>query len=103
MAVISLYADMTMQITGILICSIFVVDVFLLDETYAPTLLSNKARRMRIEKGNWAIHSKHEEADVSFKEIATKYMVRPLMLIFLEPICFLMCLYASFVFGMIYM
>ena len=77
--------------------------MFFLDETYAPTLLGNKARRTRLDSGDWAVHSKAEETDFTMKELATKYLVRPLILLCLDPICFLMCLYASFVFGMIYM
>lgn len=91
------------QITGILILTILVADIFFLDETYAPTLLSRKAQHMRAAQGQWAVHAKHEEMQLDMKELATKYLLRPMTLIFCEPICFLMCLYASFVFGMIYM
>ncbi|KIW13408.1 hypothetical protein PV08_08596 [Exophiala spinifera] len=92
----------TEYITGILISCILVADVLFLDESYAPILLSRKARLMRV-RGSWAVHSKHEEWEFSIRELTSRYLLRPLMLISLEPICFLMCLYASFVFGMIYM
>ena len=43
----------------------------------------------------------HEEWDVSLREIAIKYLVRPLQLL-CTPICFLVALYASFVYGILY-
>ena len=33
-------------------------DLLLCDESYAPTLLVYKARRLRQETGNWALHAK---------------------------------------------
>ena len=89
------------QITGIIIMSILAADIFYLDESFAPILLTQKARGLRI-KGNWTLHSKHEESDFHLKELAQKFLFRPFAM-FVEPICFLMCLYASFVFGIIYM
>lgn len=48
--------------TEYLIAIIMMVQVFLnaliLDETYAPILLSYKARRLRLEGKNWALHSR---------------------------------------------
>jgi hypothetical protein len=48
------------------------LDVLILDETYPPVLLVVKARRLRHETGNWALHARHEEWDVSLKELANK-------------------------------
>lgn len=40
----------------------------------------------------------HEEWEVSLKEISQKYLIRPLQML-LTPICFLVSLYAAFVYG----
>lgn len=81
---------------------ILTVDVLLLDETYPPILLVYKAQRLRHQTGNWALHAQHEEWDVSFKEMANKYLVRPFELL-ATPICFSVALYASFVYGIVYL
>ncbi|GIZ37095.1 hypothetical protein CKM354_000055800 [Cercospora kikuchii] len=91
----------TQYITGILMMLFLVLDLLIVDESYAPTLLVVKARRLRHESGNWALHAKHEEWDVSLKELGHKYLIRPFQLL-ATPICALMALYASFCYGILY-
>lgn len=79
-----------------------ILDVVFLDETYAPVLLVYKAQRLRFQSGNWALHARHEEWDVSVKELVHKYLVRPFQLL-ATPICFFVALYASFVYGILYL
>lgn len=76
--------------------------VIFLDETYPPALLVYKARRLRISTGNWALHARHEEIDYSLKDMADKYLFRPFRLL-VTPICFFVALYASFVYGILYL
>jgi multidrug resistance protein len=91
----------TEYITGILMLFILTMDVIFLDESYPPVLLVYKARRLRHETGNWALHAKHEEWDVSIRELGVKYLIRPMQML-MTPICFLVALYASFVYGILY-
>ena len=81
---------------------ILVVDLLVLDESYAPVILVYKAQQLRAESGNWSLHAKHEEMSFNFSELAHKYLVRPFQLLF-TPILFSMALYASFVYGIIYL
>ncbi|KAF1927468.1 MSF membrane transporter [Didymella exigua CBS 183.55] len=92
----------TEYFTGIIQGAIVVFDVILIDETYPPKLLVYKARRLRHETGNWALHAKFEEWDVSFSQLCRKFLVRPIQLL-MTPICFLVALYASFCYGILYM
>lgn len=92
----------TEYFTGILQLFILVLDMVFLDESYPPVLLVYKARRLRHETGNWALHAKHEEWDVSIRDLARKFLVRPFQLLG-TPICFLVALYASFCYGILYM
>lgn len=78
------------------------IDLLVLDETYGPVLLVTKARRLRHESGNWALHARHEEWDVSLQELANRFLMRPFRLL-ATPICFLVALYASFVYGILYL
>ena len=80
---------------------ILLLDVIFVDESYPAALLVKKAQRLRHESGNWALHAKHEEWDVSLSEIAHKYLIRPFKLL-TTPICFLVALYASFVYGILF-
>lgn len=91
-----------LKITGIMLSFMLILDVIILDETYPPALLVTKARRLRHETGNWALHARHEEWDVSLKEMANKFLMRPFRLL-ATPICFLVALYASFVYGIVYL
>ncbi|KAH6845601.1 major facilitator superfamily domain-containing protein [Chaetomium sp. MPI-CAGE-AT-0009] len=92
----------TEYLAGILQGAVLVLAVIFIDETYPPKLLVYKARRLRIESGNWALHAKFEEWDVSVAELARKFLVRPIQLL-CTPICFLVALYASFCYGILYM
>ena len=91
----------TEYLTGIMMLFILAIDILVLDESYPPRLLVYKARRLRIMPGNWALHAKFEEWDISLKELAIKFGVRPFQML-LTPICFCVVMYASFVYGIIY-
>ncbi|OQV01755.1 hypothetical protein CLAIMM_07052 [Cladophialophora immunda] len=92
----------TEYLTGIIQLFVLVFDVIFLDESYPPRLLIYKARRLRHQSGNWALHAKFEEWDVSVTELANKFLVRPFQLL-MTPICALVALYASFCYGILYM
>ncbi|KAG5953543.1 hypothetical protein E4U53_005005 [Claviceps sorghi] len=92
----------TQYLTGILQGVVLLLAVIFIDESYPPKLLVWKARRLRLDSGNWALHAKFEEWDVSISELAHKFLLRPIQLI-RTPICFLMALYASFCYGILYM
>jgi Major Facilitator Superfamily len=91
----------TNYITGIVMLAILTLDVIVLEESYANVLLVSKARKMRQETGDWAFHARHEE-DVKLDELVHKFLLRPLQLL-TTPICFLIVLYVSFVYGIVFM
>lgn len=72
-------------------------------ETYAPVLLSRRAKRLRHETDNWALHAKHEERKINLREIADKYLSRPARMFVQEPILALVTIYMGFVYGLIYL
>ncbi|KAL2836008.1 major facilitator superfamily domain-containing protein [Aspergillus pseudoustus] len=92
----------TQYITGIMMMFFLTLDILFIDESYPSTLLVYKARRLRFQTGNWALHARHEEWDVTLKELGNKYLLRPFALL-TTPICFLVALYASFVYGILYL
>lgn len=91
----------TEYLTGIIMMTVLILDIVLLDESFPPVLLQYKAQRLRHESGNWALHASHEEWDVSLRELGRKYLLRPFQIL-VNPICFLVAIYASFVYGILY-
>ncbi|KAK9454672.1 major facilitator superfamily domain-containing protein [Dipodascopsis uninucleata] len=88
--------------SGIYCCVLFVLAMWTIPETYHPVLLAAKAKKMRIVTGNWAYHAKHEEWELTFKEMITKHFMRPFAML-ATPIVTAMSIYGSFVFGILYL
>lgn len=82
--------------------SIVLLGALILTETYPDALLVAKARHLRHHTGNWALHARHEERNFSLSDMAQKFLMRPFRLL-ATPICFSMVLYASFVYGILYL
>ena len=80
---------------------IFIFDMLILHESYPPVLLVHKARKLRYKTGNWALHARFEEWDFSPKEMLVTFGIRPLHIL-LTPIGFLVSLYSSLVYGILY-
>ena len=80
-----------------------IVGFFVVPETHAPKILQTRAHRIRFETRNWAIHAKADETKVSAKAIVNVYILRPYIMLIREPILFLVTLYMSFVYGMLYL
>lgn len=93
----------TEHLTYILAFFFFAVDVLFLPETYGPVLLKEKAKKLRHERQIWAIHARQEEKEISVRTILVIYLQRPLKMLFLEPMIFLLTLYVSFVYGVVYL
>jgi DHA1 family multidrug resistance protein-like MFS transporter len=93
----------TEYLTAIMGIGFGVIGFFVIPETYAPVLLQRKAKRIRYETKNWAIHAKLDEQQVDLKELVTKFLFRPFNMLFLEPILLLVTLYMSMIYGILYL
>ncbi|KAL8292567.1 hypothetical protein RQP46_001179 [Phenoliferia psychrophenolica] len=82
--------------------AIFLVFYFCLPETYHPVLLKRKAERLRRETGDPRYWARHEREDFGLKAIVGKVLARPLLMLFTEPIVFLLATYMAVTFGTIY-
>ncbi|KAK4101040.1 MFS general substrate transporter [Parathielavia hyrcaniae] len=81
----------------------FVLNLFLLEETYPPSILVGKASELRRRTLNWGIHAKQEEIEVDVRELITKNFSRPMRLLFTEPIVLLLSIYMAFIYGLLYL
>ncbi|KAI7654416.1 MFS general substrate transporter [Hortaea werneckii] len=71
-------------------------------ETYAPTLLARKTKRLRKETGNQDLRSKLDDG-LPNKTRFSRAMVRPFKMLLFSPIVSLMALYVAFVYGILYL
>lgn len=76
--------------------------VIWIDESFPPVLLARKAKRIRSETYNWALHSQSEESGGSLKELSRRYLIVPFEML-VDPITFVINLYAAFVYAIIYL
>ncbi|GIZ49507.1 hypothetical protein CKM354_001253700 [Cercospora kikuchii] len=74
----------------------------LMKETYAPTLLKRKTKRLQKETGNQDLRSKLDLGQTP-KEMFRLAIVRPMKLLCLSPICTLMCVYMAIIYGFLYL
>ncbi|KAJ5950535.1 major facilitator superfamily domain-containing protein [Penicillium vulpinum] len=93
----------TQYLAGILQISIVLIGALILEESYEPVLLIRKAKYLRATTGNWALHTEFEEwiGNITLKYYFNKFGIRPVQML-LTPICFLVALHASFIFGVFY-
>src|SRR6201999_1262768 len=72
-------------------------------ETYAPVLLSRRAKKLRKETGNEKFVTEKDLDTRPFGEQLRIFLIRPLQLLFLEPIVLFISLYMSVLYGLLYM
>ncbi|KAF8638639.1 hypothetical protein AX17_002064 [Amanita inopinata Kibby_2008] len=81
-----------------------VITILLLPETYAPVLLTEKAKRLRkadpVQYKN--LYAEHENLDWSFKGVIKRTIYRPFHMLAMEPILMLITVYLSIVYGILY-
>ena len=79
------------------------VGLFVIPETSAARILQLRARRLRNETGNEALHSKADEHHLTLHTIVYVYLLRPWQMIVQEPILALLTAYMSYLYGVIYL
>ncbi|RVX68845.1 hypothetical protein B0A52_07500 [Exophiala mesophila] len=93
----------TAWITLIMTALFGAIGFFLIPETSAARILQIKAKRLRYQTKNWALHAKADENRITAKTLITVYLVRPFVMISKEPILALMTTYMSILYGIIYL
>ncbi|PRP84230.1 hypothetical protein PROFUN_08430 [Planoprotostelium fungivorum] len=83
--------------------AVFLVAVFTLPETHAPTLLKRKAKQLRKDTKVDKYHTAEEAKTVSIMDIIRSRLVMPIVLLATELPLMLMTIYLSFVYGITYL
>jgi MFS family permease len=87
----------------ILSAAVWIGITFTVPETYAPTLLSRRAKKMRKETGNSQFVTEQDLDLRPFIERLRLFLIRPFQLLFLEPIVLFISVYMSVLYGLLYM
>lgn len=74
-----------------------------LHETYAPKILSRKAKRLRKETGNPDLHTQWQSPDRTFWKILRTNLVRPFIMLFTQPTIQALALYRAYLYGLMYL
>jgi hypothetical protein len=93
----------TAWITLIMAASFGTLAFFTVPETFAPVILQARAKKIRFETKNWAVHSVQDEKRVDLMTILNIYLLRPIKMLFTEPILVLMTIYMALVYGILYL
>ncbi|KAL8892891.1 MAG: hypothetical protein Q9205_005556 [Flavoplaca limonia] len=86
-------ADALVQVSGL----------FFLRETYPAKLLHIKAKKLRQETANEALHTEYEHPEHSLVKVLENAVVRPFRLLGTQPIVQVMALYAAYLYGLMYL
>ncbi|KAK3651112.1 hypothetical protein LTR56_005876 [Elasticomyces elasticus] len=90
-------------IEAIWVFAVVVLTYFCMPEMYGPTLLKWKAQRLRKETGDQRYWHPHEAMKITFSNIVTKHLSRPIVMLTTEPMVTCIAIYASFVYGLLYL
>ncbi|ODQ66861.1 putative MFS multidrug transporter [Nadsonia fulvescens var. elongata DSM 6958] len=93
----------TEYVTAIMGGVTLALNIFFLEETYHSQLLVQKAKSLRRLTGNWGIQARLERDELNFNELVSKNLIRPIKMLCTEPILFLINLFQSFLYGIMYM
>ena len=88
--------------TNMAFAGVILIIVGLIPETYAPVILKRRAARLRKETGNANIITEQEQKKPSLHDIARTSLIRPITMIFTEPVLDLMCMYIVLIYSMLY-
>lgn len=77
--------------------------IFIVPETYAPVVLRQKARKLRLATGDKKYKAKIEIVEKSIVRTVLKSLYRPFLILFLDPMCFSLCLFSAILLGILYL
>ncbi|KAK9412770.1 putative Major facilitator superfamily (MFS) profile domain-containing protein [Seiridium unicorne] len=77
--------------------------LFCVRESSSRMILRYKAKRLRFETKNWALHAKSEETRVEFSDIIHRYLTKPVRMFITEPILIIFTAYLTLVYGTLYL
>ena len=89
--------------TSIVDVGIQVMGLFFLRETFPPKILGVKAKKLRKETGNTALHTEWESPDRTPMKILKVALIRPFRLLGTQPIVQALSCYMAYLYGLMYL
>ncbi|KAK2006352.1 major facilitator superfamily transporter [Colletotrichum eremochloae] len=89
--------------TTILTAVIQSIGVFVLQETYAPVLLTRRKNRLIKETGNAALHTAFDNPDRTMARTLGIAFTRPFRLLATQPLVQFLALYMMYLYGLMYL
>lgn len=77
--------------------------LWLLRETYAPTILARKAKKLQKETGNSAYHTEFQNPDRHWQTLFGRSLKRPFILLFTQPIVIVLSIIMMIIYGYMYL
>jgi len=76
--------------------------LFFLQETWAPTLLERRTKKLRKETGNEKLYAEVARQETMLHKLEHS-MVRPIRMLTTQPIVFCLALYMAYLYGLLYL
>ena len=93
----------TAYITLIMAAFFGSIGFLIVPETSHSKILQSRAKKIRFETKNWAIHSQRDTINVDLKSLVNTYLFRPFIMLFREPILVLITIYMALIYGILYL
>lgn len=93
----------TEYVEAIWVFTVFGIALVFMPEMYALVVLKRRAARLRKDTGDDRYWHPHEKEKMRLDNIVTKYLSRPIRMLLTEPMITSIAMYASFVYGLLYM
>jgi MFS family permease len=90
-------------ITSMVDLIIQLVGLLWLKETYAPIILTRKAKRISIETSNHDLYTVYDEKNTSVSQVLATALIRPSKLLGTQIIIQVLSLYIAYVYGLLYL
>lgn len=88
---------------GLILAGVSLLFLAFLPETYEPTILKRRAKKLRRERGNPNIYAPLELERKGAKQMITVTLMRPLNMFLFEAIVLFSCLYLSLAYAIFYL
>lgn len=74
-----------------------------LPETYRPTILKRKAKKLRKVTGNQNLHTEVEAKGLTWAQLMSKSLARPMVMLLTQPTVQITGLYRAYLYGLMYL
>jgi MFS family permease len=90
-------------ITSLLNASVQIAGLIWLDETFAPTLLARKAKRLKMQTSNYDLYTEYDRRDQRLHRVLAAALIRPCKLLGTQIIVQILAIYTAYIYGLLYL